>query len=101
MWLATTTVSGGPFGTTGSFFIINPPTPNGDLVEFERATLPFRTNMTLLKSAFCEWTRGAQSRKFILGSATENLVFTENNSLCRIGIQPPSGPLVLTGAPTE
>lgn len=105
MWLATSYATAA-VGVDGQFWIINPPTKavfggsDGATVAYE-VTLPYRCNMTTQRSAFASWTRGGQSRKYICGSATDNLVLTEHLTLARLGIQPPSGPLTNTAAPVE
>ena len=93
MWLATTESSQLSFGVTGEFCVFGEGSK-------EVITLPDRLNMTTQRSSFASWTRGGQSRKYICGSGTDNLVFTEHKTLARLGIQAPTGPLVNTAAPT-
>lgn len=93
MWVATTSNTSGTFGSTGSFFVFGQNSK-------ESMTLPERCNMTTQRSSFASWTRGGQSRKYICGSATDNLVFTEHKSLARLGIEAPTQPLVNTATPS-
>lgn len=101
MWVATSSSVDPVFGVQGKFWCINPANDVDPVAVAESIALPYRCNMTSLRSSFASWTRGGQSRKYITGSATENLVFTEHKTLARLGIQAPSGPLVNTAVPVE
>lgn len=89
-----TALSPATYGSAGTFNVWDQ-AGNKELVP-----LPETVNTLDQKPDFILWRRGNFSRTYVLGGHTDNLVFTEQMWLLRMGINAPSGPIV-TSAPVE
>lgn len=94
MWLATTAPASATVGLSGKLFVF-------DLASSTEMPLPDNLTITRGRASFASWVRGEITRKYICGAASDNLVFTENKAVYRLGIQAPTGALTNTAAPVN
>lgn len=95
MWILPTIPTDTATYPNGSLNIIRPDTLSYQTVKPPQGvkTLPLPN-----RPSFATFVRGSTTRTFIAGGHTDNLVFTENKWLLRMGIRAPSCPLVLGAA---
>jgi hypothetical protein len=89
MWISTAL---SPY--PGKFYVIAPDLASLTSYSAEDIALPSTLSGVDRTCDFNTWVRGVFTRTYILGGHTDNMVFTEQKWLLRLGINPPSGPLV-------
>lgn len=88
-WVITTQQPGATFGNTGKWFFTD---PEGSV--FPEVSLPSGVNAVNERPSFADYNADGKSRLYGVGGWTDNVVFTENYSLARQGILPPTNPII-------